>query len=65
MDGVDFPALGWYEKDNATYGYDHSTRKSRADLLGRRTCAYPPGEIVIVPPGEQIPVTGTVIAGHN
>jgi cation transport ATPase len=22
-------------------------------------------EIVIVPPGEQIPVTGTVIAGHD
>jgi cation transport ATPase len=23
------------------------------------------GEIVIVPPGEQIPVTGAVVAGHD
>lgn len=26
IDGVDFPALGRYEKDYATYGYDYGTR---------------------------------------
>jgi hypothetical protein len=26
IDGVDFPALGRYEKGYATYGYDYGTR---------------------------------------
>jgi hypothetical protein len=26
IDGVDFPALGRYEKDYATSGYDYDTR---------------------------------------
>ena len=28
IDGVDFPALGRYEKNYATYGYDYGTRNT-------------------------------------
>jgi hypothetical protein len=59
IDGVDFPALGRYEKDYATYGYDYGTRNpeqtySTPDECVRRQLAQ------LTPPSYIVASTGWV-----
>ena len=55
-----FPALGRYEKDYATYGYDYGTPQCRADLLDAGLVRIRRRLAQLTPPSYMVASTGWV-----